>query len=112
MAWLVVEDTKDAVVELLYLPQVLDFDAGEDVSGRVIVEVYTPTGLNISTLVLKDWNEFEKFINMLPAIDAMGWIYLRDGEVKVWKGRLKILDDAGKKELTKEEENAVLEGGE
>ena len=108
--WLIVEyGYPKSRVNVLNLGQVLDFNAFEDKSGRVIVEVYSDASGHIMNIELKDWSEVEKFINILPGIDQLGWILVRDGKVDAWRGSLAVKDV---KELTEEEENEVLEGSE
>ena len=104
--WLVVEDIKTGDVEVLNLERVLNLDAGRDKFGRVIVEVYAGETQHIANIELADWGEFEKLINILPGIDNLGWILVRDGKVDAWRGSLAVRDV---KNLTEEEEAAVLE---
>ena len=92
--WIVVEDTKTGSVEVLNLERVLDLDAGKDKFGRVIVDVYAGETQHIANIELADWSEFEKLINSLPAVKDLGWIYIVDGRVQAWKGKLKLLSNA------------------
>ncbi|WP_297438030.1 hypothetical protein [Thermococcus sp.] len=95
MSWLVIEDSKSGTVNLYNLNNVsaihLDTELGED-----LIKIWTVDDPN------QPWEEgidgleeFEKLINTLPIAKDLGWIYIRDGKVRSWKGRLKLLSEEG-----------------
>ena len=107
--WLIVEDTKEGSVEVLNITQLQGFIASANNHGKVSVAVDTVRIPEFTGFTLEDWSEFERLINLLPGKESLGWILIRDGVVKQWRGRLTVKEV---KELTEEEEQAVLEGRE
>ena len=107
--WLIVEDTKTGIVEVLNINCLQGFIASAKKHGKISVAVDTVRIPEFTGFTLENWSEFERLINTLPAIDNYGWILVRDGVVKQWRGRLAVKEV---KELTEEEENAVLEESE
>ena len=41
---------------------------------------------------MQSWKEVERLINILPGIDQLDWILIRDGKVDYWRGRLAVKD--------------------
>ena len=103
--WLVLEDS-DAGIVFVFGTEHLAF-AAKHRNG--CVEVAFANGGHSAEWCMQSWKEVERLINLLPSIDQLGWILIRDGKVDNWRGRLAVKDV---KELAEEEENAILEGSE
>ena len=102
------EDTGAKGVRLVNLTNVSDMELYRDsYTGEINVNLYCGDE-GAGRFSLADWDEVEKLINTLPAIDNLGWILIRDGKVTSWKGSLAVKEV---KELTEEEEKAVLSDG-
>ena len=109
--WVVVENTEAKSVRLVNLANVSDIEISEyhdnwTGTDEIRAELYYGDEV-AGSFNLADWSEVEKFINILPGIDQLGWILIRDGKVDNWRGRLAVKDV---KELAEEEENEILEG--
>lgn len=92
--WIVVEDTKMKSVRLVNLANVSDIKLGEYHDDRsdtdeIGVDLYYGDE-SAGSFSLADWNEAERLINILPGIDQLGWILIRDGKVDNWRGRLAV----------------------
>ena len=87
--WLVVENTETGSVEVLNIACLQGFIAGAN-NGKVSVAVDMVRIPKFTGFTLEDWGEFEKLINILPGIDQLGWILIRDGKVDHWRGRLAV----------------------
>jgi len=91
MTWLVIEDSKSGTVTLYNLNNVsaihLDTELGED-----LIKIWTVDDPNQPwEETIDGLEEFLKLINTLPMAEDLGWIYIRDGKVRFWKGKLKLL---------------------
>jgi len=88
--WLVIESSVDGWVDVFNIENIVEVSAVTGESG-VKISIVTPESEQPWEYALKDLREFEKLI-MLPAVDSAGWIYIRDGKVKRWRGSLKLLE--------------------
>ena len=112
--WLVVEDPSKEFVRVVNLENVSDIEVFET-AGGVRVRVYRGEE-SVAQFELDNWKEAERLINILPGINDLGWVYVLDGFVVHWRGRLELVEELEESNavgnLTEEEENAVLKGGE
>ena len=86
--WLVLEDS-DAGIVFVFGTEHLTFAAKH---GEGCVEVVFADGGNRVEWCMQSWKEVERLINLLPGIDQLGWILIRDGKVDHWRGRLVVKD--------------------
>ncbi len=100
--WLIIENTRERFVRLVNLENVSDIELWKE-KEKIKVELYYGDE-GAGYFSLKSWEEAEKLINTLPAIDNLGWILVRDGKVDNWRGSLAVKDV---KELTEEEEQDI-----
>ena len=91
--WLVIESSLDGWVDILNLEKVVGIQVVDNLDG-VEVAIVTQESEEPWKYTLKDIEEVEKLINILPSAENLGWIYIRDGEVDVWRGGLKLLQKA------------------
>ncbi|CAI1492036.1 protein of unknown function [Thermococcus nautili] len=92
-AWLVVESSIDGWVDVLNLEKVVGVQVVDNLD-RVEVAIVTQESEEPWRYALEDLTEVEKLINLLPQAEKLGWIYIRDGKVDVWRGGLKLLQKA------------------
>lgn len=92
-AWLVVESSIGGWVDVLNLEKVVGVQVVDNLD-RVEVAIVTQESEKPWRYALEDLTEVEKLINLLPQAEKLGWIYIRDGKVDVWRGGLKLLQKA------------------
>jgi len=90
-AWLVIESSLDGWVEVLNLEKVVGVQAVDNLD-RVEVAIVTQESEEPWRYALEDLTEVKKLINLLPQAEKLGWIYIVDGRVRPWRG--KILQNA------------------
>ncbi|WP_456395039.1 hypothetical protein [Thermococcus sp.] len=95
MSWLVIEDSKSRTVNIYNIDNIsaihLDTERGEN-----LIKIWTVDDPNQPwEETIDGLEEFEKLINILPVSERLGWIYIRDGRVEEWRGKLKLLSGEG-----------------
>ena len=80
MTWLVFEDGR--YVSVLNVQEITGIEAFEFKDG-VKLSIWQTDGAK-AEFTLKDRKQLENLINVLEA--EAGWFYIKDGEVKLWKG--------------------------
>ena len=94
-AWLIVEDSVEGFVNVHNLENVttIRVDVNREGENGLILEVWTKEADGHPwEYDIKNLEEFEKLITLLPGAEQLGWIYIRDGKVDAWRGSLKLLE--------------------